>query len=142
MKRLTVIGLFLLLFVVACTPSQKPVSLPPEPGSVVHDVEGNIVELTKDGFSPSELTIKAGQTVTWINKNTEEHWPASAMHPTHKVYPGSGIEKCGTGEAIFDACGALAPGESFSFTFNEVGTWSYHDHLNVHAPFFGKIIVE
>jgi len=105
-------------------------------------ITSNVIEITSSGFTPSELTISKGETVTWINKDTEEHLPASAIHPTHTVYPGSGIEKCGTSEEkmIFDACRGLAPGESWSFTFNEIGTWGYHDHLNV--DFKGKIIVE
>lgn len=68
--------------------------------------------------------------------------PASAMRPTHKVYPGSDIEKCGTAEEskIFDACRAIPAGGSWFFTFNEAGSWDYHDHLD--AKNFGKIIVE
>ena len=89
-----------------------------------------------------QITIKQGDTVTWVHKGTREDWPASAMHPTHTVYPGSGIEKCGTAESgsIFDACEALGNGESYSFTFNEKGSWNYHDH--VAAKTYGKITVE
>ncbi|MEK6824273.1 MAG: hypothetical protein AABY02_00300, partial [Nanoarchaeota archaeon] len=63
-------------------------------------------------------------------------------HPSHKNYPGSDIAKCGTSEAstIFDACKGLAQGESYSFTFNEVGSWNYHDHLNPNLR--GTVIVE
>lgn len=104
---------------------------------------GNVIEITSSGFTPSELTISRGETVTWVNKDTEEHWPASAQHPTHTVYPGSNIEKCGTAEqeSIFDACHGLSPGESWSFTFNEVGTWNYHEHLDISFG-FGKVIVQ
>lgn len=104
----------------------------------------NTVEITPSGYTPSALTIKAGETVTWVNKDSVAHWIASAQHPTHKVYPGSGIEKCGTPEEkdIFDACAGIKPGDSWSFTFNEKGSWNYHDHMDVKAPFFGKIIVE
>ena len=100
------------------------------------------IEITALGFSPSPLTISAGDTVIFLNKDTANHWPASAMHPTHTVYPGSGIEKCGTSEqsSIFDACKGLKQGESFSFTFNQKGSWSYHDHLILGK--FGKIIVQ
>lgn len=101
---------------------------------------GNTVAITAEGFSPKTLTVKAGTMVTFVNEDVNEHWPASAMHPTHMVYPGSGIQKCGTGEAIFDACKGLAQGESFSFTFDEIGSWKYHDHLNV--PLTGTIVVE
>ena len=104
---------------------------------------GNVIEITSSGFTPSELTISRGETVTWVNKDTEEHWPASAQHPTHTIYPGSNIEKCGTAEqeSIFDACHGLSPGESWSFTFNEVGTWNYHEHLDISFG-FGKVIVQ
>ena len=104
---------------------------------------GNVIEITSSGFTPSELTISRGETVTWVNKDTEEHWPASAIHPTHQAYPGSSIEKCGTSEesTIFDACHGLTPGESWSFTFNEVGTWNYHEHLDISFG-FGKVIVQ
>jgi len=62
------------------------------------------------------------------------------MHPTHTVYPGSDVKKCGSDESIFDACKGLEQGESFSFTFNEIGSWGYHDHLR--ASTTGKIVVE
>ena len=106
--------------------------------------EGNVIEITSSGFTPETLTISKGDTVTFINKDTEEHWPASAIHPTHTVYPGSDIVKCFDGETdkstLFDSCRGLAPGESWSFIFNEVGSWGYHDHLDVNLR--GKIIVE
>jgi plastocyanin len=124
----------------------------PNPGNTVKVIDnpsvnlpettGNVIEMTSSGFSPKTLNISKGDTVTWINKDTTPHWPASAMHPTHTVYPGSNIEKCGTSEQgnIFDACRGLAQGESYSFTFNEVGSWGYHDHLN--SNLFGKIVVK
>ena len=100
------------------------------------------VEMTSNGFSPQTVTINKGDKVTWVNLDTNPHWPASASHPTHTVYPGSGIQKCGTAEQpnIFDACKELGPEETFSFTFNEVGEWNYHDHKN--PSLFGKVIVQ
>jgi plastocyanin len=97
------------------------------------------VEIASSGFSPNSIEINRGDSVAFINKNSEESWPASAVHPTHKAYPNSGIEKCGTGESIFDACRGLKTNEKFTFTFNEVGTWNYHDHLNSDSA--GRIIV-
>ncbi|EKE26833.1 MAG: hypothetical protein ACD_4C00138G0022 [uncultured bacterium (gcode 4)] len=90
------------------------------------------IEITKDWFNPSSLTINVWDKVNFINKDTNPHWPASAMHPTHEVYPWSSIEKCWTDEknTIFDACKWLAEWEIFSFTFNEKWTWRYHDHLD------------
>jgi len=107
-------------------------------------VATNKIEITANGFSPSTIKVKAGDTVTWTNKDSVPHWPATASHPTHTVYPGSDIKKCGTAAqaTIFDACKGLATGESFSFKFDQVGTWKFHDHLKPVAPFFGSVTVE
>jgi len=107
-------------------------------------VATNKVEITANGFSPSAIKVKTGDVVTWTNNDSVPHWPATAAHPTHLVYPGSDIKKCGTAaqSGIFDACKGLATGESFSFKFDQVGTWKFHDHLNPVVPFFGSVTVE
>jgi plastocyanin len=86
------------------------------------------VLITSSGFIPSTLTIKVGDTVTFVNKDSKPHWPASDPHPTHTNYPG------------FDALRPLKTGESYSFTFTKQGAWGYHDHLN--PSLRGTIIVE
>src|SRR3989344_4998968 len=43
------------------------------------------------GFFPKEVTVKKGSMVTFKNESLLKMWPASAKHPTHEVYPGSGI---------------------------------------------------
>jgi plastocyanin len=83
--------------------------------------------MTNDGFTPSQVTIAKGDTVTFVNNGTKPIWPASAPHPTHTNYP------------EFDADRGIAPGSSWSFTFTRVGSWGFHDHLN--AQHFGKVIV-
>ncbi len=98
--------------------------------------QGYTVEITSAGFNPKELTVNAGDTVTFVNKDSSPHRPASAVHPTHSVYPESG----GCIGSKFDACKNLGQGESWSFTFNQKGTWKYHDHLN--PGFTGTIIVK
>ncbi len=98
--------------------------------------EENVVEITSDGFSPDAITVGVGETVTWINRDTDTHWPASATHPSHTVYPTTG----GCIGSTFDACGALGEGESWSFTFDEVGEWKYHDHLN--PSLWGSVTVQ
>lgn len=94
------------------------------------------------GFSPSSLTVKAGETATFKNESLQPAWPASAIHPTHTVYPNSSIAKCDTPEqsGIFDACKGLNTGEEWSFVFISKGNWKYHDHLNV--SHYGTIVVE
>ena len=108
---------------------------------VDNTAENNIIEITSSGFSPKTLTINQGDSVTFVNKDSNLHWPATAMHPTHTVYPGSDIKKCNTPEQsiIFDACKGLSQGEEYIFTFNEKGGWGYHDHLS--ASLRGTIVV-
>lgn len=126
---------------IACAPTPKVMEDKTVP-ALEKSAEVNMVKITASGFEPKTLTVKTGTIVTFVNEDSNKHWPASAMHPIHTVYPGSDIKKCGTAEEknIFDACRGLAQGESFSFTFNEKGSWKYHDHLSV--PSTGTIVVE
>jgi plastocyanin len=78
---------------------------------------GNVVKITDNGFEPSTLTISRGDTVEFENKSSDDAWPASNVHPTHRLYPG------------FDAKKPLLPGASYSFMFTKPGRWGYHNHL-------------
>jgi plastocyanin len=93
-------------------------------------------------FSPSTLRVSVGTRVTFRNDSTSSTWPASAFHPTHTVYPGSDIAKCGTADQgnIFDSCNGIQPTGEWSFVFLSAGTWHYHNHLNPSQT--GTIIVE
>jgi len=99
-------------------------------------VKTNTVEINGQGFSPNAISVKAGDAVTFVNRDSTLHWPASGTHPSHNDYPEHG----GCIGSAFDACKGLKAGESFAFTFNEKGTWHYHDHLN--SGMEGTIIVE
>lgn len=99
-------------------------------------VQTATVEMSDIGFAPSALALSAGTTVTFKNVGTRPMWPASAMHPTHGVYPTKG----GCLGSTFDACRGLKPGETWSFKFDEKGTWGYHDHLNPSTR--GEISIE
>lgn len=96
------------------------------------DSQGNaVIIMNSEGFSPAEITIKQGDSITFKNKDGVDRWPASNLHPTHTQYPGSDITDCNTSRAtkIFDSCGNVVPESEYTFTFNEEGAWSYHDHL-------------
>jgi len=81
-------------------------------------------------FSPANVTVAQGGTVTWTSTGGDM-WVASDPDPIQNGYDGTTLEQhCApgyTGVAPFDQCSA---GTSFSFTFNRVGTWSFHDHLD------------
>jgi len=87
-----------------------------------------IVRMTGTGFSPTTVEINIGDSVSFTDSGASR-WPASISHPTHTVYPGSSIGKCGGSQesTIFDACGLVS---EYTFTFNEEGSWSYHDHFS------------
>ena len=62
--------------------------------------EDAIVIRYADGkYLPDTVHVSAGQRVVWVNEY-QVFWPASDLHPTHKRYPGSGITKCYTSEAV------------------------------------------
>lgn len=85
----------------------------------------HFIVLTKNGFIPKETTIIEGDTVTFSTSLEDPFWPASSEHPTHTIYP------------EFDSKHRIFPPETWSFTFNKVGRWQYHDHLS--ANFRGYI---
>lgn len=86
-----------------------------------------VVVQTNDGFSPQEVIIKKGGSVTFRNISDKPFWPASDSHPEHTRYP------------EFDAKKPILPGEEWVFIFDQAGAWRYHDHL-VHE-IRGKVIV-
>ena len=69
-------------------------------------------------YNPVYLKIKKGEKVTWLNQGSGNIWPAVGPHPTHDQY------------TEFDAKRKIQPGENFSFTFDRVGIWQYHNHID------------
>lgn len=100
----------------------------PQEKVVVAENNESVVELTDSGFSPTEVTVKKGQKVKFINKTTGKMSVASDPHPDHTIYP------------EFDQYKTSQRGMvEFEFTFDKVGEWGYHNHLN--SSQIGKIIV-
>lgn len=114
----------------------------PAPGNEYVDemivVTATTVTYTDEGFSPKAVTIPQGGTIRFVNESSHEMWVASADHPTHIVYPETTGSDC-IGSA-FDGCRSLSNGESWEFTFNQVGEWGYHNHKRVSQ--LGTIIVK
>ena len=95
-------------------PVQAPETLPVTQQSPAT----NTIAYTDTGFSPQSITVKPGTTVTFVNQSSTDMWIASAVHPTHLELPG------------FDQLKGGPKGSTYSFTFEDVGTWRFHDHLN------------
>jgi plastocyanin len=71
-------------------------------------------------FSPQTLTVAKGTSVTWTNNDSTTHTVTSDT-------------------SVWDS-GNLAPGKTFSFTFNQTGTFPYH--CNIHSSMTAKIVVQ
>jgi len=87
-----------------------------------------VITRTNEGYEPADITIKAGDTVMFMNESDSFHWPASDVHPTHSIY------------SDFDPREPVAPGDTWSFTFERPGSWRFHDHIR--ANLVGTIVVE
>lgn len=115
---------------------QLPTRLEPQALERTSEASSHVISYTDNGYAPSAITIKAGESITFKNDSSKAMWPASAMHPTHTAYPTTG----GCLGSTFDACAGIQSGKIWSFRFDIPGTWKYHDHLT--PTFFGAITVE
>jgi plastocyanin len=79
------------------------------------------IQIMNFAFSPSSLTIHAGDTVVWTNQDSAGH----------SVVSDSGSE---INSPI------LSTGQTYSHTFTTPGTYSYH--CSVHLSMKGTIIVQ
>ncbi|MFB5622277.1 MAG: plastocyanin/azurin family copper-binding protein [Candidatus Nitrosomaritimum yanchengensis] len=82
-------------------------------------------EKTNHCYVPSEIMITKGESVTWVNED-------AAFHSVT-----SGFYNAPTG--LFDS-GYLDPYQSFSFTFDETGTYDYY--CTLHPWMEGQVIVD
>ncbi|MEX0917806.1 MAG: hypothetical protein WDZ93_01485 [Candidatus Paceibacterota bacterium] len=98
----------------------------PEQAAIATDGTVSVV-LTDEGFEPAKLTVARGATVEFSTTTGRPFWPASNLHPTHGIYP------------EFDSLEPIPPEETWSFTFDRVGTWNMHDHIR--SYFTGTIHV-
>jgi plastocyanin len=71
-------------------------------------------------FSPASLTIEPGTTVTWVNRSTFAHQVTAE-------------------DLNFEDSGLIEPGDSFTITFTEPGT--YHYRCSPHPGMEGEIVV-
>jgi plastocyanin len=126
-KLLTIAAIVVLAFavvsLVGCsgggTPAATPSSSAGGSSSTSPAAGGTAVSIANFAFSPAEVTIKAGDTVTWTNNDSAPHTVTGAD---------------------FDS-GQLAQGATFSQTFPTAGSFSYKCTIHPSmAP--GKVTVQ
>lgn len=113
------------------SPQLTPTATQPEESpatSSAQTVEKNVVNIQSSGFLPKDVTIKVGESVTWVNQDTSDHQVKSAVHPTHLVYP------------PLNNVDLIKPGEKKPLVFPTAGSYKYHDHLN--PSLIGSVTVE
>src|SRR6267143_5782939 len=81
----------------------------------------NTIEIKDFAFNPQTITVKSGQTITWINRDEEPHTVVSV-------------------EKQFKKSSALDTDQSFTIVAGSPGTYSYF--CSVHPKMTGTIMVE
>ena len=85
------------------------------------DVPTSMVSIDNFSFGPQTLTVKAGTTVTWTNRDDIPHGIASSNN-------------------AFAKSKALDTDDSYSFKFTAPGTYQYFCYI--HPQMVGSIIAE
>jgi plastocyanin len=99
--------------------TQTPATAAPtQAGRQVEVVMRNIT------YMPQEITVPPGTTVVWTNEDSFEHTVTSGTR--------------GNPSGLFDQ--SAAAGASFSFTFDEPGTYNYY--CRIHSTMNGTVIVK
>src|SRR5690349_15218606 len=88
-------------------------------GATPAPAQTTAVSITKGGFRPATTTVAAGDTITWSNNDSTNH----------QVVADDG----GFSSAV------LAPGSSYSHTFDGPGAFAFHDGL--HPGLKGSVTV-
>lgn len=113
---LAVSALGVLIFLAGCNGYQTQTTQPKT--NTTAPATANSITIQNFSFSPAELKVKAGTTVTWTNNDSTTHSIKSAS---------------------FNSA-PLSPGNSFQFKFDAAGTFDYT--CGIHPSMQGKIVVE
>jgi plastocyanin len=110
----TIVAATLAVFVLSGASKVKP-ALAGEPNSA-----GIVVNIENFSFGTATLTVPAGTTVIWINKDDVPHTVVS----TEKAFSSS----------------VLDTDDKFSYTFTKPGTYPYY--CSVHPKMTAKVVVK
>jgi plastocyanin len=86
------------------------------------------VTITKTGFNPATISVQSGQAVVWTNNDSVSHAIASD-NPSPA-----------TGQAAVPNSSAISPTDSYSYVFNQAGSYSYRDSIN--SSLEGTVVVK
>ena len=92
------------------------------------------VSIEDDEFVNATVTIAAGGTVTWTHNGDNPH-TVTADDGSFDSSP-----DCGSDIPLLPPAGCMENGETFSWTFMEPGTYTYH--CKVHDGMTGTVVVQ
>ena len=104
-----------------CTSSQPDQTIPAATTTPAGGLNTTTV-IKNFAFSQANLTIKTGTTVTWLNQD----------EAVHQIESDSKVQRVFLSDS-------LAYGESYTFTFTQPGTYTYH--CTYHPTMKGAVIV-
>lgn len=90
------------------------------------EIIGEVINIENLKFDPQTLTIKKGETVTWVHKDKYVDY----MKHMVRIYPGGAVSPM----MFYD--------DVFSHTFDEAGEYTIIDVIYTKKNVKGKIIVE
>lgn len=101
---------------------QKTASVPLTPTlTQVSSTSQSGVSIKNFVFDPADITVKVGETVTWVNNDSAPHTIVS--DPNGAIFMSEN----------------LGQGQKYSFTFSQAGDFPYH--CGLHPNMIGKITV-
>lgn len=81
------------------------------------------IDIKNMAFTPSQISVQKGATVTWTNNDTVAHTVTDDLNNVGGP-----------------ASESIAPGAKYSFTFNKTGSYQYH--CTFHSSMRGTIVVK
>ena len=86
----------------------------------------HLVSYTENGFEPSRITVKNGETVRFANNSSYDVWIAADGRNV-QIYPRT-REVCGSSD--LDSCEPFPPQDFWEFTFTIPGEWRVVNNLD------------
>jgi plastocyanin len=107
---------------VIVTATEAGVTVTPLPTTVMVAIPAGAMGQGPAAYGVNPLVVSTGTTVMWMNNDAISHTATSDT-------------------GVWDS-GILGPGQSFSFTFTQAGTFPYHCAIHGVASMSGTIVVQ
>lgn len=104
---------------VEVSPAEDPTTTESTSPSAKTSSQEQLITITDTSSKLPTLNIPAGTKATWVNKSKKPIQIFSTPHPQHTDYP------------ALNSVGNINPGAKKSFTFEEAGTYKWHNHLKL-----------